>query len=379
MRRGAPVVYLAVGVALLLGAYVLYTRSIVVQLRLESDRVARMHARVYGALLAGGDEHTAALLDLAEEIKATGVPLVLTAPDGTPQAAENLPFEMELDDPRLLDYVVQLDRENPPVVRPGIGTIHYGTTPLVRSLQIAPLLLALALAAILLAGGYALHLRGRAERERVWAGMARESAHQLGTPLSSLGGWVELMEDQTHDGLAATALGHMRADLDRLERVAHRFERIGRPPRREPVDVGALVQTIAGYFRARVPTLAHSVRIESAVADEPLIIQGDPVLLEWALEALVKNSVDALSGRGGTIRIDASRAGDGAVRLRVEDDGPGIPRELRRRIFEPGVTTKAHGWGIGLSLARRIVEDNHGGRLALVPADRGATFDVILR
>ena len=381
MRRGAPVVLVAVCAALLLGAYVLYTRSIVMELRREAERSGRMWARVYSALLAGQREDPAtALLDLAEEIRAMGVPVVLTDVDGRPAAHQNLPFEPDgLEDPRLLSFITRLDRENPPVVEPEMGTIHFGTTPLVRSLQIAPFLLAIALAAILLAGGYALHLRGRAEREREWAGMARESAHQLGTPLSSLGGWVELMEEHTHDGMAGTALGHMRTDLERLERVAHRFERIGRPPRREPVDLGALVDRVSAYFRARVPTLAHAVRIEVVHADHPLVVSGDPVLLEWAMESLVKNSLDALAGRGGTIRVATSRNPDGSARIRVEDDGPGVPRDARARIFEPGYTTKAHGWGIGLSLARRIVADNHRGRLMLVPADRGAIFDVILR
>lgn len=381
MRRRAPVVLIVVGVALLLSAYVLYTRSIVMELRREAERTSRMWARVYAALLAGTrDDPTAALLDLAEEIRATGVPVVLTDPEGRPTAHVNLPFDVDdLEDPRLLAFVARLDRENPPVTEPAIGTIHFGTTPLVRSLQVAPFLLALSLAAILLAGGYALHLRSRAERERVWAGMARESAHQLGTPLSSIGGWLELMEEQTQDGMAATALGHMRTDLERLERVAHRFERIGRPPRREPVDIEGLVDRVSSYFRARVPTLAHAVRVEAVHDGQPFRVAGDPVLLEWALEALVKNSLDALAGLGGTIRIATSRADDGTVRIRVEDDGPGIPREARSRIFEPGYTTKPHGWGIGLSLARRIIEDNHRGRLMLVPADRGAIFDVILR
>jgi signal transduction histidine kinase len=169
----------------------------------------------------------------------------------------------------------------------------------------------------------------------------------------------------------------MRGDLDRLERVAHRFERIGRPPRRDPVDARHLVEQVGGYFRARVPTLAHAVEIAAAGGDEPLIVHGDAVLLEWALESLMKNAVDALAGRGGRIYVASSRIPEG-VRIRVADDGPGIPRELRARVFEPGFSTKDHGWGVGLALSRRIVEENHGGRLLLVPSPRGATFDIIL-
>ena len=228
------------------------------------------------------------------------------------------------------------------------------------------------------AGLFALRVRDRAERERVFAGMARESAHQLGTPLSSLRGWLELLEERdVGDGARETAV-LMRADLERLERVAHRFERIGRPPRREPVDVAALVNKLADYFRARVPTLARAVSIRSEVPAEPVVVAGDPVLLEWALEALVKNAIDALGGRGGNVTLSVEKRAEGA-RVRVTDDGPGIPRELRGQIFEPGYSTKKGGWGIGLPLARRIVQEWHGGTLRAIPVDRGATFEIIFR
>jgi signal transduction histidine kinase len=108
-------------------------------------------------------------------------------------------------------------------------------------------------------------------------------------------------------------------------------------------------------------------------------VNGDPVLLEWAVEVLAKNAVDALAGRGGRIRFSTAPLPDGGVRIRVADDGPGIPSGLRARVFEPGFSTKQSGWGIGLSLARRIVEENHRGKLVLAAGDSGATFDVILR
>jgi signal transduction histidine kinase len=208
--------------------------------------------------------------------------------------------------------------------------------------------------------------------------MARESAHQLGTPLSSLSGWLELLRDRTSGDTTSTVLDHMQGDLDRLERVAHRFERIGRPSRAQPVDTRALVERVATYFRARVPSLAHQVAVTTELGEGQLQVEGDAVLLEWAVEALVKNAIDALAGRGGHVTLAAEALPGGDVRVRVTDDGPGIPRELRKEIFRPGFSTKSRGWGIGLSLARRIIEDNHGGRLLLVPAERGTTFDIIL-
>ncbi len=174
------------------------------------------------------------------------------------------------------------------------------------------------------------------------------------------------------------ALSHMDGDLDRLRRVAYRFERIGRPPKREKVDVAALVEHVATYFRARVPTLAKAVTIRSLVRGESLKVDGDSVLLEWAVESLVKNAIDALAGRGGRVTLSAQELPEGRVRIRVKDNGPGVPRELRKRIFRAGFSTKEKGWGIGLSLARRIVTENHGGQLVLQSGTRGATFDIIL-
>jgi len=388
VRRGASFFVVTVGVVLLLGSYIVYTQSVVAELRHEAERSGRLYARVYEALADPGADASAALLDMSRAIGESKVPVLVTDADGNLAAAVNTPFDKLASggtrvDPRLQGneplrrYIAKLDRENQPIAEQGVGTVHIGDTPLVFGLRIIPLVQAGTLALLLLAGLYAFRTRERADREKVWAGMARESAHQLGTPLSSLSGWLELLGERAGDPLTSKAIEHMRGDLDRLERVAHRFERIGRPPRQDPVDVRQLVEHVGGYFRARVPTLAHAVEIAASGGAEPLLIHGDAVLLEWALEALIKNAVDALAGRGGRIYITAARVPEG-VRIRVADDGPGVPRDIRTRVFDAGFSTKDHGWGVGLSLARRIVQENHGGTLHLVPAPRGATFDVIL-
>ena len=369
----------ALTLVLLLAAYLVYTQYVVRQLRREARLTSVMFARVYAALAdPREDVANSALLDLSRHIREMRVPVVVTDAAGRPTAHANLPFDAPVDDPRVRRYVAVLDRQNVPVVEPGVGTVHFGHTPLVSRLRWMPLAEVVVVLLVIGAGGYALRQRAGAERERVWAGMARESAHQLGTPLSSLSGWIELLRERDDDGHLTYALDHMQADYDRLERVAHRFERLGRPPRRDAVDVGEVVDRIASYFRARVPTRTNAVQIAHARPTEPVIVHGDPVLLEWALESLVRNAVDALAGRGGRILLAASRLADGRVRIRVSDDGPGVPRELRARVFEAGFTTKTSGWGIGLALTRRIVEEWHGGRLLLVPVERGATFDIIL-
>jgi len=379
VRRLAPVTVATVAVAALLIWYVIYTQGVVRELRREASRVGLMYARVYDGLNdPSADAANTALLDLSRHIRESGVPLIITDSKGIPTDTANLPSRMPLESPELRALVRSLDRQNKPIAEGDAGTVHFGNTPLVRGLRIIPLLQSVLIGLFLLAGAYALRTRGRADREQIWAGMARESAHQLGTPISSMSGWIELLRDGEGDELTRSAVSHMDGDLERLKRVANRFERIGRPPRKEKVDIAELVDRVATYFRARVPTLAQRVTITSTRGDEPLYVDGDAVLLEWAIESLAKNAIDALAGRDGEVSMSATSLPEGRVRVRVSDNGPGVPRELGKRIFEPGFSTKEHGWGIGLPLARRIIRDNHGGELVLVPSERGATFDIIL-
>jgi signal transduction histidine kinase len=137
-------------------------------------------------------------------------------------------------------------------------------------------------------------------------------------------------------------------------------------------------RNVVAYFAARVPTLACPVALTVESGDGALVVAGDRVLLEWAIESLVKNAIDALAGRGGRIVVRVEPVAGSGARIRVIDDGPGVPRELRRKIFSAGYTTKERGWGIGLALTRRIVEENHGGRLQLAASDRGAVFEITL-
>ena len=379
MARRLPTLLLGLGFAILLGWYVVSTQRVLAELRREAARSGQMYARIFKALSDTSERSNAdALFDLAKHIREMGVPVVVTDPKGEPRYTANIPFNAPLNGPRMKAYVDELDAENPPVIEPGIGIVHIGNTPLVEGLRIIPILQVILLAFLLGASIFTLRTRAHADRERVWAGMARESAHQLGTPLSSLSGWVELLRERDEVGASSSLLDHMQSDLERLERVAHRFERIGRPPRADPVDTAELMQRVAAYFRVRVPSLAHTVTVCAEVEPGDLVVKGDSVLMEWALEAIVKNAIDALAGRGGRVDLTASPYPEGGVRLRVSDDGPGVPPKIRKQIFQPGFSTKQRGWGIGLSLAKRIIEENHGGRLALIPSDRGATFEIIL-
>jgi len=379
-RRRWPVVVMVLGVLGLLTWYVVYTQHVVRQLRVAAAGQGQMYSRIFRALqdTSATQDPTVTLLELSQQIRESGLPLVLTDPDGRVSAVANLPFDEPLDGERTKAFVHDLDDQNAPILQPGVGGVHYGDSPIVRGLQVIPVLQAIGIGLLVAFGIYALIERGRADREKVWAGMAREAAHQLGTPLSAMAGWLELLRDMVTTPTATRAVEAMEQDLQRLERVSHRFERIGRPPRDEQVDCAALVDRLASYFAARAPTLARTVRIRSEHPEGPLMTRGDKVLLEWVVEVLIKNAIDALAGRDGEVLVSAVPLPEGGVRIRVQDNGPGIPRTLRKRIFDAGFTTKDRGWGIGLSLARRIVQENHEGKLVLADTDRGAAFDVIL-
>ena len=380
MRRNAPVVIVAVGLLTLLVTFLWYSQNVLDNLRSEAKQTASTYARVVGALSDTSSDpaaRLAALADIVESLKALRVPVILTTANGAVQGSANLPFAGDtVDTPHVRAYADTLDAENAPVVTP-VVTIHIGNTPLIRGMRVIPLLMVAVLGVLILSGMVMLRSESHADRERIFAGMARESAHQLGTPLSSMHGWIELLRERD-DPMIAQALPHMESDIERLERVAHRFERIGRPPRRDAVDVVEVTRQVVSYFSARVPTLAHpvSIRLDTAGWDSPIV--GDRVLLEWAIESLVKNAIDALAGRGGSIVVGVEPVPGGGVRVRVADDGPGVPRDLRRKIFSAGFSTKESGWGIGLALTRRIVEEGHGGRLLLAPSDKGAVFDIVL-
>ena len=340
--------------------------------RADATATSRLYSGVFGGLndpRPGAEAE--ALLRLGEEVRALGIPLIVTDHAGKVTAAANLPFEAALDDPRLLAYAARLDRQNPPIVDPGIGTVHYGPLPAQRNLTALAVLQAFTIAVMVAVAVFAYRSAIATQRDRLWVAMAREAAHQMGTPLTSLQGWIERVRSRPVP--PPDLADHLSADAERLERVARRFERIGNPARREPIGLGALADRVANYFRPRLPRRANPIELRLEAPGMGPMVEGDPVLLEWALESLVKNAIDALQGRSGTIILRVG-AEQGMAEVRVIDDGPGVPKEIRRTLFEPGVTTKRGGWGIGLALTRRVVEDAHGGVLVLETTDKGASF-----
>lgn len=377
---------LALLAAAILAWYLVYSQFLVREMR----RDARVHSRIVVGVLKGLTDPNAneieILLGLSAQIQQLRVPVVYTDQDGVPALWANLPFEAFEGDTadliRVALYAEKLAARNPPLTEPGLGTVYYGDPPTVVRLRWIPWLQVGSLVGLLAVLASVIRHNVRTERERIWAAMARESAHQMGTPLSSLAGWVEILRlpAEERDGMASLPVvaGEMEADLDRLEKVAHRFEWIGRPVQTGPVDVRTLLRVLGRYVRVRLPQLGRGVELSVEVPEGMPPIQGNAILLEWALENLVKNALDALAGTGGHILVEAEARGERWVELRVVDDGPGVSPAVRKHLFDPGVSTKKGGWGVGLSLARRIAEDVHRGRLRLEPSERGARFVMTL-
>lgn len=371
LQRLAPsvaVVLVALLAGLSFGSGLLVLRHF----KADATATSRLYSGVFGGLndpRAGAEAE--ALLRLGSQVRALGLPLIVTDRSGRVTAAANLPFQAPLDDPRVKAYAARLDRWNPPIVDEAIGTVHYGPLPAQRNLTALAILQGLTIAVMVAVAIFAYRSAMAAQRDRLWVAMAREAAHQMGTPLTSLQGWIERVRSRPTP--PSDLAEHLASDAERLDRVAQRFERIGNPAKQEPVGLGALADRVAGYFRPRLPKRANPIELRLEAPGMGPMVLGDAVLLEWALEALVKNAIDALQGRAGAIilRVGATH---GMGEIRVIDDGPGVPREIRRTLFEPGITTKRGGWGIGLALARRVVEDAHRGGLTLEPTEKGTCF-----
>jgi len=391
MPRRAWPVFLAIAAALVFVSYLAYTQYLFREIKAQTEITSRIYSLVQRGILAepSSNEDFAALVEIQELLTDRGVPMVYANSAGEVVAAIHHPPEYDITTPEgrqaLAAFAALLESRNPAnkVVVPWGGTVYFGDPPLLRWLRWVPWLQVLA-GIVLLAVAFAvIRAESRAERERLWSAMARELAHQMGTPLSSLAGWIEMLSLPHGEREAMASDQHIAeviaADVERLERVSRRFELIGKPQALDAVHVDAIVDELEEYFRPRLPKLGNGITLRTRIARATPAVLANRVLLTWALENVVKNAVDALGGRGGRILIVGHAGGNGQVHVHIADDGPGIPPALSGRIFDAGVTSKPGGWGVGLSLTRRIVHDLHGGRISARARRSGGTvFDIAL-
>ena len=241
--------------------------------------------------------------------------------------------------------------------------IYYGQSLLLQRLAWFPYVQLGVVTVFLLVALLALLSTKRAEQNKVWVGLTKETAHQLGTPISSLMAWMAVMRE-THPDDAL--IDEMEADVRRLEMVAERFSKIGSAPKLHPETVGPIVERVAEYIARRIP---KSVKLTVDLRDESELIPISAPLVEWVVEVLCKNAADAMPGVG-QIGISGGKVGDRYV-IDVADTGKGIKRKHHKTVFRPGFTTKQRGWGLGLSLAKRIIEEYHHGRIYVLRSAPG--------
>ncbi len=386
---------------ILLGWYVIYPLSIVDELHQNEELMSEVFSLVQELIQDTGGPETAgapgslrdvrfesALFELTRVVIRSGIPLIWIDPADSVLSVENLPFDADIyvaeGQESAKAYVRRLEATGREPVRGAGGDLIYlGETPQLSGVRWIPWLQASGLMLTALIGFLVIRYQRRAEQDKAWTVMARELAHQLGTPISSLKGWLEIIglpaEERPGGVEGDTVAMGIEDDLVRLERISHRFELIGRDPDLETLDIREVVRDLEQYLQARLPRLGSEVLLVVDVPKGMPEILGSEVLLSWALENVVKNALDALAGRGGEIRLKVRRGPSGWLHLRIHDTGPGVDPEARDRIFDPGVSGKARGWGVGLTLSRRIIEGTHKGHIFLLNSEgEGAIFDIRL-
>lgn len=323
-----------------------------------------------------------------EIVSVIDFPAILSDSAMNPLTWRNVKIDTSLSKEAQLAYlrkhIKQLDEEYPPVeVRLDSNTVqyvHYGDSDLVKALQLAPILLGIGVGVFILIAYFTFSYIRRTETSNIWVGMAKETAHQLGTPISSLMGWLELLKTASDNPeRQAQIIFEMQTDVNRLNRVATRFSKIGSKAALSPENLASVIETIFDYYRARLPQMGKNISME-LLGNTELTVPINRELMEWVFENLIKNSIDAIERKSGTITATLSTDGNYAV-IDLHDTGKGIEPHHRAEIFRPGFSTKPRGWGLGLTLAKRIVEDYHDGKLLLKESavGKGTTFRIKLK
>jgi len=289
--------------------------------------------------------------------------------------SNNIDEDIVNDKIKLAAFLRKLKSENEPIeleYSPGkFQYLYYGNSALLNKLKYYPVALLLI---IFLFGSLVYNFyrsTKMATQNKLWAGMAKETAHQIGTPLSSLIGWLEIMKGEN---ISESIIQEIEKDINRLQTITDRFSKIGSEPALESKDVIAETRQSFEYLKSR---FSHQVTFDFIAPNEPIFIALNPELHSWTIENLMKNAIDAMKGKGA-LKLLIEKSGQ-YVKINVSDTGKGIPKNQFRKVFEPGFTTKKRGWGLGLSLTKRIVEEYHKGKIKVAQSeiDNGTTMQII--
>lgn len=368
----------------------IYTHRLVTQLQAKQSETAGLYARSLEYIANSPATGTDYTFIFDEIIGSIDFPVILT--DGTDREVITTK-NVEIDTAwtpqerteRLQELIRRMDAENRPIRVTFQDTIvlnhvHYGESPLIAQLRWLPVVEFAIGALFILVGYIGFSYIKRSEQSNIWVGMARETAHQLGTPLTSMMGWIELLKHQAgNDPKVLETVSEFENDARRLTKVAERFSKIGSKPDLKEEELSELLRRTVRYFERRLPQMGKKVDITVRSAG-PVTAAVNAELFEWVVENLVKNALDAMEEGTGSIAIDI--AGDRSrTVIDVTDTGKGIDPAYRKDIFRPGFSTKKRGWGLGLSLSKRIIETYHKGKLTVhrSAVGEGTTFRIVLR
>lgn len=260
--------------------------------------------------------------------------------------------------------------------------VYYGESPTVQMLRYFPYIQILLLGLLLGIGYTTYRSITRSEQSNLWVGMAKEAAHQLGTPISSLYGWLQLLKDEyRYEETAVNIANEIEKDIQRLRGVAERFGKIGSEPELRKMEIGPILEQVVVYMERRLPRLGKAIEVRKSLQAQA-VVRANPELLQWAIENLVKNAMDSLRGQEDKSYISIiSKVQEGEVIIDIEDSGSGIDIKNVKNIFKPGFSTKKRGWGLGLSLTKRIIEEYHKGSVFVLRSElnEGTTMRITLK
>ena len=376
--RNVKIVLIVVA-ALIAATSLIVSNALVSDLKTEERKKMQVWADAMD-YLNRADENTDLSLVLSVLNGNTTIPVVVTDKKGAISQHRNIEIPSDTDSLAVLMDVVARMRADGRIIRVDLGTdgedyfeVCYSESLILKQLAYYPYVQLIVVLLFFVVCFFAILSSKRAEQNRVWVGLSKETAHQLGTPISSLMAWTTVLKEKyPSDEL----IPEMERDVARLQRVAERFSKIGSLPEPTSEDAVDVVERAVEYMKRRSPS---QVTYTFNAPRRPLLVRMNAPLIEWVVENLCKNAVDAMNG-AGAIDISLKQSKD-YIYLEVSDTGKGIPKSKHKQVFEPGYTTKKRGWGLGLSLAKRIVEEYHKGRIYVKKSavGRGTTFCVELK
>jgi len=380
-------------VAVFVGLYI-YTQKLVQELRRDAREVVEFYAETHQRVANSPDDQELSWV-FDNVIRQTNFPLIITDESGEPNSWKGISVSENDKSPaaktRVKRIMKSIKSENEPRqlqwrdAKTGkvfkMGYLYYGDSKLIIQLRSLPYVEIAALGLLIFIAVLGFTSIKRSEQRFIWVGMAKETAHQLGTPISSLMGWLEVIRAEKNLEQVKRTINDMETDVKRLEKIAARFSQIGSEADLKEQDLKKPLHDVVKYFHRRLPQSGKEVRIVEEYGPIPKVpLNRD--LFEWVVENLVKNALDAIKNPPGIITISTGViAENNRVFIDVKDNGCGIGIKNRSDIFKPGYSTKKRGWGLGLNLAKRIVEEYHGGKLMLkeTRSGGGTTMRILLR